>query len=246
MGRLFVVGLGPGNRATMTQAAYAALEAADMLCGYDTYVRLATELLPHKPTHVTGMGGELERCSWAVHAAASDKKVALVCSGDAGVYGLAGLALELAEDEPNVEVEVIPGVTAALAGAAVLGAPLVNDYCCISLSDYLTPWETIAHRLRCVGEAGIAICLYNPASKQRPDHLARACDILLATRDARTVCGWVRNAGREAQTHRILTLGELRDEQVDMLTTVFVGAPETVVVGGHMVTPRGYSSQDKR
>ena len=240
MGRLFVVGLGPGDRATMTHGAYAALEAADVICGYTAYVELAAALLPHKPTHATGMGRELERCAWAVHEAAADKDVALVCSGDAGVYGLAGLALELAAKEASVDVQIIPGVTAALAGAAVLGAPLVNDYCTISLSDYLTPWETIAHRLRCVAEAGIALCLYNPASRHRPDHLRKACDILLEVRDATTACGWVRNAGRAEQQHKVLTLAELRDEPVDMLTTVFVGAPQTTIVNGHLVTPRGY------
>ncbi len=239
MGRLFVVGMGPGNRATMTQAAYDALEAADVICGYTAYVELATTLLPHKRTHVTGMGGELERCRWAVREAA-DKDVALVCSGDAGVYGLAGLTLELATKADNVDVEILPGVTAALAGAAVLGAPLVNDYCTISLSDYLTPWETIAHRLRCVAEAGIALCLYNPASRHRPDHLRRACDILLEVRDAQTACGWVRNVGRSGQQHKLLTLAELRDEPVDMLTIAFVGAPQTTIVNGHLITPRGY------
>lgn len=241
MARLYVVGLGPGDAATLTHDAASALEAADVICGYTTYVELAAKFAPHKPTHANGMGGELERCNWAVRAAASGRDVALVCSGDAGVYGLAGVALELAAKSDDVEVVVVPGVTAALSGAAVLGAPLANDFCCISLSDYLTPWATIAHRLRCVGEAGIAICLYNPASRHRPDHLRRACDILLEVRDPNTVCGWVRNAGREDPSHRILTLAELRDEPVDMLTTVFVGAPETRLVAGRMITPRGYS-----
>lgn len=240
MGRLFVVGMGPGDRANMTEAAYSALQAADVLCGYTAYVDLALALLPHKESYATGMGGELERCAWAVEAAAAGRDVALVCSGDAGVYGLAGVALQLAQGNEDVHVEVVPGVTAALSGAAVLGAPLANDYCTISLSDYLTPWETIEHRLRCAGEAGLCICLYNPASTRRPDHLRRACDILLETRDGDTACGWVRNIGREGQAHRILTLAELRDEQVDMFTTVFVGAPSTVALGDRLVTPRGY------
>lgn len=239
MSRLCVVGLGPGDRANMTQAAYEALAAADVICGYTTYVELAAAIVPHVKTHVTGMGSEIERCSWAVEAA-SRQNVALVCSGDAGVYGLAGLALELAADRDDVDVEIIPGVTAALAGAAVLGAPLDNDYCTISLSDYLTPWDTIARRLCAAAEAGFAICLYNPSSRHRPDHLRRACDILLEHKEARTQCGWVRNIGRPGQEHRLLTLQELRDETVDMFTTVFVGAPRTVVVGGRLVTPRGY------
>ena len=243
MSRLYVVGLGPGNQANLTQAALAALEAANVVCGYRTYVELAAAIVPHKPTHVTGMGGELERCRWAVEAAAAGKDIALVCSGDAGVYGLAGVAIELARNANNVEVEVIPGVTAALSGAALLGAPLVNDFCCISLSDHLTPWETIEHRLRCVGEAGIALCLYNPSSRHRPEHLRRACDILLRVREPDTACGWVRNIGRDGQAHGLLTLAELRDFDADMFTTVFVGAPQTVFVGDRLVTPRGYGAR---
>lgn len=239
MGRLFVVGMGPGDRATMTQAAHEALEAADVICGFTTYVKLASALFPHKQTHATPMGGEVERCAWAIEEA-THADVALVCSGDAGVYGLAGLAIELAAGRDDVEVLVIPGVTAALAGAAILGAPLVNDCCIVSLSDHLTPWDAIAHRMRCAAEAGFAICLYNPSSRQRPDHLKRACDILLESRDAHTVCGWVRNIGRSGQEYRLLELQELRDESVDMFTTVFVGAPETTIVDGRMVTPRGY------
>lgn len=240
MGRLSVVGMGPGDRATMTQAAYEALQAADVICGYTTYVKLASAICPHARTYATGMGGEVERCKWALEEAVH-KDVALVCGGDAGVYGLAGLVHELGAGRDDVEVEVIPGVTAALAGAAVLGAPLVNDYCSISLSDHLTPWDTIAHRLHAAAEAGIAICLYNPSSRQRPDHLRKACDILLQSLDAHTVCGWVRNIGRPEQEHGLLTLQALRNQTVDMFTTVFVGAPQTVVTHGRMVTPRGYN-----
>ena len=240
MSRLYVVGLGPGDRANLTQAALAALEAADVVCGYRTYVELAATIVPHKPTFATGMGGEVERCRRAVETAAAGNDVALVCSGDAGVYGLAGVVIELARHVDGVDVEVIPGVTAALSGAAILGAPLVNDFCCISLSDLLTPWETIEHRLRCMGEAGITLCLYNPSSRHRSGHLRRACDILLQVREPDTACGWVRNIGREGQAHGLLTLAELRDFHADMFTTVFVGAPQTVFVGGRLVTPRGY------
>lgn len=242
MSKLWVVGIGPGDAAHMTAEALVVLEAADVICGYATYVKLAAELVPGKETHATRMGDELDRCRWALEAAASGLDVALVCSGDAGVYGMAGPVLELAEGVDGVEVAIIPGVTAALSGAAVLGAPLMNDFCVISLSDYLTPWQTIAHRLRCAGEAGMAICLYNPASRKRPDHLRRACDILLQVRDGGTPCGWVRNIGREGQEHKILTLAELRTEELDMFTTVFVGASQTVVRVGRLITSRGYQS----
>ena len=241
-GMLYVVGLGPGSREHMTGAALSALKKADVIVGYTPYVQLASKLFPTTPTHTTGMGGERERCLWAVHAAAEGRCVALVCSGDAGVYGMAALALDLLQDEPNAKVEIVPGVTAALSGAAVLGAPLTNDFCTISLSDYLTPWDVVEHRLHHAAQSGMAICLYNPASRHRLVHLRKACDILLEHRDPSTACGWVRNIARVGQSHKICSLSELRDEQVDMFTTVFVGAPQTVVRNGRLVTPRSCPS----
>lgn len=146
---------------------------------------------------------------------------------------------------PEVEIEVVAGVTAALSGAAVLGAPLMHDFCVISLSDLLTPWETIERRLRCAAEGDFAVCIYNPCSKKRRDHLRRACDILLDVKSPDTVSGWVRNIGREGQEMKILTLGELRDEELDMFTTVFVGSSKTRRIGGRMVTPRGYENKEQ-
>lgn len=235
---LWVVGIGPGGREHMTGAALAALESSDLIVGYATYAEFVAKVLPHKLVRSNGMGGERERCEWAVREAAAGSTVSLVCSGDAGVYGMAALALELSAGNDDLDVQVVPGVTAALSGAAVLGAPLTSDYCTISLSDYLTPWEVIEHRLRCVGPSDMALCLYNPSSRQRPDHLGRACSILLETRDPSTACGWVRNIGREGQSHRLLTLDELQREQVDMLTTVFVGSSQTYVRDGRLITPR--------
>ena len=138
---------------------------------------------------------------------------------------------------------MVPGVTSALSGAAVLGAPLMHDFCVISLSDLLTPWEQIERRLALAAAGGFSICLYNPSSKKRADYLRRACDILLREKSPDTVCGWVRNIGREGQQHRLLTLARLRDEQVDMFTTVFIGAGTTQAVAGRMVTPRGYEAK---
>lgn len=239
MNKLFLVGLGPGDPQGMTEAARAALEQAEVLCGYTVYLDLVKEQFPEKETYTTPMTRELERCQWAVNRAAQGKIVAMLCSGDAGVYGMAGPVLELAEGK-NVEIEVVPGVTAAISGAAVLGAPLMHDFCVISLSDFLTPWETIARRLRCAAAGDFSIVLYNPRSKKRPEHLRRACQILLEEKSPDTVCGWVRNIGRAGQTHGVVTLGELGRMELDMFTTVFIGASSTKVIDGRMVTPRGY------
>ena len=239
MNKLFLVGLGPGDPQGMTEAARAALEQAEVLCGYTVYLDLVKEQFPEKETYTTPMTRELERCQWAVNRAAQGKIVAMLCSGDAGVYGMAGPVLELAEGK-NVEIEVVPGVTAAISGAAVLGAPLMHDFCVISLSNLLTPWETIARRLRCAAAGDFSIVLYNPRSKKRPEHLRRACQIQLEEKSPDTVCGWVRNIGRAGQTRGVVTLGELGRMELDMFTTVFIGASSTKVIDGRMVTPRGY------
>lgn len=243
MKRLYIVGIGPGDGAFLTAQARAALEQAEVLCGYTVYVELVAPLFPGKERMETPMTRELERCRMALAAAAAGRTAAMVCSGDAGVYGMAGPCLELAGEYPEVEIEVVPGVTAALSGAAVLGAPLMNDFAVISLSDLLTPWEVIEKRLRCAGEGDLAVCLYNPMSKKRRDHLRRACDILLLSRRPETVCGWVRHIGREGQESRVLTLGELRGESLDMFTTVFIGNSGTWERDGRMITPRGYEAK---
>ena len=240
MAELYVVGIGPGNAGNLTGAAREALEKAALICGYTVYADLLRPLYPEKEYYTTGMTGEIERCRHCLERAAAGETVALVCSGDAGVYGMAGLLLELAPEYPQVEVKVVAGVTAANGGAAVLGAPLMHDWCSISLSDLMTPWETIERRLAAAAEADFCIVLYNPSSRGRSDYLARACDVLLATRDAATVCGYVRNIGRAGEEFRLLSLGELRNAQVDMLTCVYVGNSQTRVIDGRMVTPRGY------
>ena len=186
------------------------------------------------------MKQEIERCRHALSEARGGRTVAMVCSGDAGVYGMAAPILELLPEYPGVEVQIVAGVTAALSGAALLGAPLGHDFCAVSLSDLLTPWEVIEKRLRCAAEGDFAIVLYNPSSKRRGDYLARACEILLETRSGSTLCGLARNVGREGEETRLLTLSELRDTQVDMFTTVFIGASATKRIGAYMVTPRGY------
>ena len=224
----------------MTLEARAALDASDLLCGYSAYLELLKPLYPDKERFSTPMTQELERGRRALHEAQRGRTVALVCSGDAGVYGMASPVLELLPDYGGVEVEIAAGVTAALSGAAVLGAPLGHDFCVISLSDLLTPWEVIEKRLRCAAEGDFALALYNPSSRRRADRLQRACDILLAFRSPETPCGLVRNIGREGEEARILPLIALREAQVDMFTTVFVGSSTTRVIGDHLVTPRGY------
>lgn len=244
-GRITVVGTGPGAVSKMTLEAYRAIEACDVIVGYKVYTDLIKDRFPGKEILTTGMRQEEERCALALEEAEKGKEVAFVCSGDAGVYGMAGLLYEMAEEHPSVEVEVIPGVTAALSGAACLGAPLIHDFALVSLSDLMTPWETIAKRLRMAAEGDFVIVLYNPASRKRPDHLRKACDILLETLPSERVCGTARNIGREGEETRICTLGELRGAQADMFTTVFIGNSSTRTVGGKIVTPRGYSREKR-
>ena len=243
MSKVYVVGFGPGGREYMTEQAVKAIEAADVLCGYTAYLDLLRPLFPDKETYSTPMTRELDRCRWALETARSGKTVALLCSGDAGVYGMAGPLLELAEKDQETEIEVVPGVTAALSGAALLGAPLMNDFCVISLSDLLTPWTQIENRLRCAAAAGFVLCLYNPASRRRKDHLKRACGILMEVLPVGTLCGWARLVGREGEDCGLLTLRELESFPADMFTTVFVGVPATRAVNGRMVTPRGYEKK---
>ena len=238
---VYVVGLGPGDPQFLTAQAKTALENADVLCGYTVYIDLIRSFYPEKEVHATGMTKEIDRCRWALETAQSGKTVALVCSGDAGVYGMASPILELAPNCPSVEIEVIPGLTAALSGGAVLGAPLAHDFCVISLSDRLTPWEMIEKRLACAAMGDFCVTIYNPSSKGRPDYLQRAVRILLQNgKSEETVCGIVRNIGRERQQSEIITLRELENKQVDMFTTVYIGNKTTKIIESKMVTPRGY------
>ena len=244
--KVYVVGLGPGDGVYLTLQARAALEAADVLCGYTASVALAAAQFPCKETYATGMREEIERCRWALATAAQGKTVALVCSGDAGVYGMAGLLLQMGKEFTDVDIEVVPGVTAALSGAALLGAPLGHDFCVISLSDLLTPWDVIEKRLRCAAAGDFVLCLYNTASRKRADYLRRACNVLLsAGKKADTVCGLARNIGREGERVHLLTLEALRETPADMYTTVFIGASSTIAEGGRMITPRGYERKEK-
>lgn len=241
MKRLYVVGIGPGNKEYFTEEALAALEASDVIYGYTVYNELVRPLFPEKDYRATGMRQEAERCERALQCAAEGTTTAMVCSGDAGVYGMASPVLELSEQYPEVDVVVVSGVTAALSGAAILGAPLSNDFVVQSLSDLLTPKELLEKRLKAAALGDFSIALYNPASRKRKDHLKWACDILLQHGKAPdTVCGWVRNIGRDGEEAQLCTLAELREAELDMFTTVFIGTSGTRVIHDRMVTPRGY------
>ena len=239
MRKLYVIGIGPGAPGDMTLRAREALEESEVIAGYGVYAELVRPLYPDKDYLVTPMRRESERCRAAVDAACAGKTVAMISSGDAGVYGMAGLVLELSQGK-GIEVEVVPGVTAALSGGAVLGAPLTHDFAVISLSDLLTPWDKIERRLECAAAADFCVALYNPASYRRIDHLHRACEILMRYARPDTVCGVVRNIGREGEGMELMTLRELRDYTADMFTTVFIGNSQTRIIDGRMVTPRGY------
>ena len=246
MQKLTVIGLGPGAGLDLTLRAREAIESSDLIVGYTAYIALIRDAFPHKEMVSTGMKKEVDRCRLAVEAAVSGKTTAVVCSGDSGVYGMAGLIYEVAQDYPPIDNEVVPGITAACGGAAVLGAPLTHDFAVISLSDLLTPWEKIERRLRAAAEADFVICLYNPRSRSRADVLRRACDILLAAKGGDTPCGYVKNIGREGQTSVVLSLSQLRDcEDVDMFTTVFIGNEQTKLLNGKLVTPRGYLQREE-
>ena len=239
-GRLSVVGMGPGSKDEMTVRADRILRECDVIAGYTLYAALAEKYYPDKEFVTTGMRKEEERCRMALDLARDGRKVALVCSGDSTVYGMAALCLELRGDANDVEIEVVPGLTAALTGGALLGAPLTNDFAVISLSDHLTPWEKIALRLRKCAEADMTIVIYNPASRTRPEHLRKACAILLEILPRERLCGIARNIGREGETARLLTLGELASADVDMFSTVFIGNGAAKEISGQMVVPRGY------
>ena len=236
---LYIVGIGPGNREGMTIDAENVLKSSDVIIGYKKYVELISDYFPNKKYISNGMKQEKERVLTALEEAES-KTVSLICSGDPELYGMAGLAYELNEKYPETEIKVIAGVTAALSGGALLGSPLTHDFAVISLSDLLTPAEKIITRLELASQADLVMVLYNPSSKNRPDHLKKACEIIMKYKSEKTVCGIVKNIGRQGEEYKIMTLSELKNTQVDMFTTVYVGSRETKIINNKMVTPRGY------
>ncbi|MBC1421663.1 precorrin-3B C(17)-methyltransferase [Listeria seeligeri] len=239
---IYVIGIGPGDKRLMTGEALQAIEEAEVIVGYVTYIKLIKELIKDKEIVKTGMRREIDRCQEAVDIALTGKNVAVVSSGDAGIYGMAGLVLELAEkSNPELEVKVVPGITASIGAAAVLGAPIMHDFCHISLSDLMTPWEVIEKRLLHAAMADFVVCFYNPRSKGRANHLANAFQKMMEFKSADTVVGIVKDVGRKEERKIITTMREIDYELVDMTTMVIVGNKETYVKNGKMITPRGYS-----
>ena len=240
-GMLYVIGIGPGGADQITPRAEAAIGRSTLVAGYALYIDLIRDLVAGKKVIRTAMRGEVERCRKAIEAAVSGETVSVVSSGDAGVYGMAGLVYQLcAELAVAVQVEVIPGITAATSAAAILGAPLTHDFAVISLSDLLTPWEEIESRLDLASKAGFVIAIYNPVSKKRADFLKKACSIVSRNLGEGTACGYVKNIAREGQVCRVLTLKELASAGIDMFTTVIIGSKNTRIISGKLVTPRGY------
>ncbi len=242
--QIYIVGIGPGKIEMMTGEAVSVLKSSDVIVGYTTYVELVKNSFPGKEFKSTPMRQEIERCKMCFELALSGKKVALICSGDAGVYGMAAPMFELKKNNPNyknVALRVVPGITAANSGAAVLGAPLNHDYCVISLSDLLTPWEQIEKRLRAAVLGDFAVALYNPSSRKRADYLKKACGIMIeAGASTGRACGYVENIGRDGTRAEVCTLGELMNRKVDMFTTVFIGNSQSEIFENFIITKRGY------
>jgi len=240
LSKIYVVGIGPGSYENMTQRAQQALRECDVIVGYTVYIDLVKEHFPDKKMLTTPMRKEVERCRLAFEQAQQGLTVAMICSGDAGIYGMSGVMEELKAEYPGVEIETVPGVSAVISGASILGAPLMHDFAVISLSDLLTPWEKIEKRLSCAAQADFVICLYNPSSHKRKDYLKKACEIVLQYASPETVCGIAKNIGREGEGISVMTLAELKETPVDMFSTVFIGNSQTKNIDGKMVTPRGY------
>ncbi len=244
---LVAVSLGPGDESLLPPAARAALERAEVVVGYKGYMELvSSSLLEGKEVFSTGMMGEVERVNRAVDFAQEGRDTAVVCSGDAGIYAMAGLILETLEARgllDKVGFEVVPGVPAFNAAAALLGAPLMHDFASVSLSDLLTPWETIEKRLRLASEADFVLAVYNPRSKRRSDHLRRALDIVARVRSPETPVGLVKRAYRPDQEIFVTTLGDFDSELVDMQSILIIGNSTTRMAGERMLTPRGYHTK---
>lgn len=239
---IYVIGIGPGCRDLMTQEAISAMEDVEVIVGYKTYIKLVEDFVKDKEVVQNGMRKEVDRCQDAIDIAKTGKKVAVISSGDAGIYGMAGLILELiTKQELDIPVKVVPGVTASIGAAAVLGAPIMHDFCHISLSDLMTPWEVIEKRLRLAAEADFVICLYNPRSKGRSEHLANAFKIMGEFKDGSTPVGIVKDVGREDQEKFICTFDTMDFERVDMTTMVIIGNKSTYIHDDLMITPRGYT-----
>ena len=240
-GKIYVVGIGPGKKENMTFRAYEAMENSDIIVGYKTYVDLVKEYYPEKEMKSSAMTKEVDRCTEVLELARQGKTVSLISSGDAGVYGMAGIMLEIADED--MEVEVIPGITATNAAAAIAGAPIMHDYATISLSDLLTDWELIKKRLELAAQGDFVVSIYNPKSRGRVTQIEEAREIMMKYKPKSTPVAIVRNAGREDERYILTTLDEMLNHEIDMLTIVLIGNSNTFVKNGKIITPRGYEGK---
>ena len=240
-GKLTVVGFGPGSKGDMTLRAIEAIEKADIVTGFTTYIKILKEFFPDKNYKSTGMTKEVDRCRMAVEEAMKGQDVVMVSSGDSGIYGMAAISYQVADEmSADIEIDVVPGITAASSAASILGAPLTHDTALISLSNRLTPWELIEKRLDAAASSDMVIALYNPRSNGRPDLLEKAFAIMGRHKDPNTVVGVVRNIGRKDQDSWICSMKDFDFEKVDMFCTVVIGNSKTYALDGKMITPRGY------
>lgn len=237
MAKLYVIGIGPGGRENMTFKAVETIKKCDAIVGYRPYIDYLGELTEGKELFSTGMKGEIVRCEKAIEMVKDGKNTAIVSTGDAGLYGMAGPILELAEE---IEVEIVPGVTAAFSAASELGSPIMHDYASISLSDLLTPWEVIEKRLDRAADSDFVITIYNPKSKGRAENLARAIEIISSYRKPDTPVGIVKNSGRPGTDIRVTTLSKIDYEEIDMMCVLIIGNSNTYIKDGKIITPRGY------
>ena len=242
-GKIYVVGIGPGKKPDMTFKAYEAMENSDIIVGYKTYTDLVKKYFPNTEIRSSSMMKEVDRCIEVLELAKAGKNVALISSGDAGVYGMAGIMYEVIGENNDVEVEVIAGVTATNAAAAIVGAPIMHDYVTISLSNLLTDWELIKRRLELAAQGDFIVSLYNPKSRGRTTQIAEAQQIMLKYKSKDTPVAIVRNAGRENEEYEITTLKNMLDFEINMLTIVLIGNSNTYVKNGKMITPRGYEKK---
>ncbi len=249
-GKIYMVGTGPGSIHHITPYAQDALRKSDIIIGYSKYLDLIRELIKDKEVFSTEMTQEIDRCKKAVELAMSGKNVSVISGGDPGIYGMAGLVFEILKSEvrkqkSEISAEVIPGISALNACAARLGAPLMHDFACISLSDRLTPWEIIKKRIEAASIADFVIVIYNPKSKGRVEHINKARDIILQHRKPETPVGIVKGAMRKNEDVVMTDLGNMPDHDMDMQTTVVIGNSQTFVWNNQMITPRGYENKFK-
>ena len=238
MGKLYVRGIGPGGLEHMTLRAKDAIEESNIIIGYNKYIDMIKPIVEDKELFSTGMRGEESRCRKALELSKENNIVALISTGDSGIYGMAGLILQMKEDE---NVEIIPGVTASSAAGSVVGEPLMHDNCNISLSDLMTPYDLIKKRVRNAADADMVISLYNPRSKGRPHYLRDAIEIIKEYRELNTPVAVVRHALREGQEYKLFTLENFDEEVVDMFSIVIVGNSQSLIKEGKFITPRGYN-----